>query len=348
MDNIERNLKLNKIKFISVGIALAVLLIFTVCISLSMGTMDIKISDILAVIFKKIFNCESSVADNVVAVVWNIRFPRILCAVFVGSGLAVSGVIFQGILQNPLADPYTLGISTGASLGASVALVLNLSLGIYFSVTVSALIGALLTLFAVVSVAHKGKSLESSNLIIAGIIISSVLSSGVSFLKMLAGENVSAIVFWIMGSMSAVNWNDVMLVLPVVVVCIVISQVLACQLDIMALGDNNARALGVNTDRLRFVFMIVGSIITAVCVCVCGVIGFVGLIVPHLLRFWLTAKNSVLIPLSALFGGLLLLVADSITRIFTAGEIPVGVLTTLIGGPFFIYVFTHKGGKRNG
>lgn len=341
MNEIEKQLKHNRIKFVAVGLILIMLLLVTAGVSLCLGTMKISITDIVNVLTGK------AVAENIRAVVWNIRLPRIICAIAVGGGLAVGGVIFQGILQNSLADPYTIGISTGASFGASIALLLSISFGIYFPVTLCALLGSLLTLVCVIFIAGKGKSLESSNLIIAGIIISSVLSSGVSFIKMLAGESVGAIVFWIMGSMSAVGWNDVALVLPVVVIGTAWAMVMADKLDIMSLGDNNAKALGVNTNRVRLVYLIIGSLITAACVSVCGVIGFVGLIVPHLLRFWLTAKNSVLIPLSAVMGGVLLLLADSITRIFSAGEIPVGVLTTLIGGPFFIFVFTYQGGRSH-
>lgn len=349
MDNIDIALKRKRL----INITLAILLIFAIILclvtSVAMGTMEIKASEVIDVILYKIFNIgDGSIPQNIQAVVWDIRLPRIICSLVVGVGLGVSGVIFQGILQNPLADPYTLGISTGASFGASLAIIINLNMGIYFPITLSALIGAFVTLFAVIAIAKKGQSLEGSNLIIAGIIISSILSSGVSFMKMLAGENVSAIVFWIMGSLSAKGWTDVMLVTPVVLICVVLSALLADKLDIMALGDSNAEALGINTNRLRLVYFVIASLMTAVCVSACGVIGFVGLIVPHLLRFLIGAKNSVLIPLSALFGGLLLMVADSITRVFTAGEIPVGVLTTLIGGPFFIFIFTHRGGRYNG
>lgn len=346
MDNINKELRKNKFKILSVGVILAFLLFISCVISVGMGTMKISSSDVLNVIISKITGINrGNMAENVAAVVWNIRLPRIICAAVVGTGLAISGVIFQGILQNPLADPYTLGISTGASFGASLAIIINMNLGIYFPTSVAALIGAALTLVIVITISHRGKSLEGSNLIIAGIIISSILSSGVSFIKMLAGENVNAIIFWIMGSMSAKSWGDVILVTPVVVICLVISCLMAGQLDIMALGDDNAEALGINTNRLRLIYLIIASVMTSVCVAVCGVIGFVGLIIPHLLRLWLTARNSVLMPLSALAGALLLMVADSITRIFTAGEIPVGVLTTLIGGPFFIFIFTRRRGN---
>lgn len=347
-DNIQSGIIRKKTKYIAFGIIAIVLIFLGIAFSINMGSMKISLEDTRKIILNELFNFNYTVGDNLTAIVWKIRMPRIICGVFVGAGLAVSGVIFQGILQNPLADPYTIGISTGASFGASLAIVLNLLYGVYFPTVIAALIGAFVTLILVIMIAKRGNGLEGSNIIIGGIIIGSILSSAVSFLKMVAGENVSAIVFWIMGSLSAKNWNDVYLVCPIVLIGIALAFFLSRQLDIMALGDDNAKALGINTDRLRLLYLIIGSVMTAVCVCTCGVIGFVGLIVPHLLRLSLTAENRVLIPLSALLGGLLLLLADSITRILTAGEIPVGVLTTLIGGPFFIFVFTRKGGYKNG
>ena len=344
--DIEKRLFRNKIKNLSVGIVLAICTVTAAVISICTGTMEIEPNEIVSVIMNKVFEFESQTAANVAAVVWDIRLPRILCAVFVGAGLAVSGVVFQGILQNPLADPYTLGISTGASFAASAAIVANISFGIYFPPYIAALIGAAATLAAVIFIAGRGNGFESSNLIIAGIIVSSILSAGVSFIKMLAGENVGAVVFWIMGSLSAMAWKDVCLVAPVVTLCSVICFFLSNRLDVMALGDENAKSLGVDADKLRLIFMLLGSAITAVCVAVCGVIGFVGLVVPHLLRRALTAKNTVLMPISALLGSLLLLLADTIARVAAKGEIPVGVLTTLIGGPFFIFVFTQRKNGR--
>jgi len=346
INNIAKSIKINKIKYMLVFLILMALLIIITVISICVGDMQIEIGDIFGVIENKLFGTYANIKENVSAVIWNIRLPRIICAGFVGMGLAVSGVIFQGILQNPLADPYTLGISTGASFGASVAIIINLYFEIYFSTILAALIGAFVTLIFVILIAKNGGGFRSSNIIIAGIIISSILSSGVSFIKMLAGENVGAIVFWIMGSLSAKNWNDVLIIAPVSLICTVLAMFFAVQLDIMSLGDRNAQALGVDINKIRLLYLIIGSVITAVCVSVCGVIGFVGLVVPHLIRFSLTAKNKILIPFSAAFGAVLLILADTFTRNFSSGEIPVGVLTTLIGGPFFIFVFTHR--KNNG
>lgn len=350
MNTINTYMKKEKIKYSIVFTLLVIMLCVFIVGSVLLGSMKISVSQVITVILGKIFNGEllSEIPENVTAVIWEIRVPRILCAALTGMALAVSGVIFQGILKNPLADPYTLGISTGASFGASLAILLNITMGIFVPVSFLAIIFAGITLFFVIITARRGNSLESSNLIISGIIVSSVLSSGISLIKMLAGEEVASIVFWLMGSISGKGWDDVFLLLAVVLIGTVVAVIFSKELDIMALGDKNAFALGVNPHKTRLFYLITGSVLTAVCVSVCGIIGFVGLIVPHLLRFTFSSKNKILIPLSALSGAVLLLLADSITRVLTAGEIPVGVITTLLGGPFFIYIFTKKGGRKNG
>jgi len=279
---------------------------------------------------------------NEVAVIWEIRLPRILCGMFVGGGLAVAGAIFQAILCNPLADPYTLGVSTGAAFGASLAILCSVLWDIALPVTAVSMAMAFLTLLLVIFIAKKGGGLASENLIISGIIISSILSSGISFLKMMAGENVGAIVFWLMGSLSSRHWTDVFTVAPVVTLGLGIAFYFANDLNIMLLGDESAQALGINTGRTRLIYLIIGACITAACVAVSGIIGFIGLVIPHMLRFRLTSNNRALLPLSALAGAIILSIADNATRLLSAGEIPVGVLTTLIGGPFFIYVFVRR------
>ena len=319
--------------------AMAAIMLF----GINSGAMKISPKDAVSVIAAKLTggNAEG-VADNVTAVVWNIRLPRLLCGMLTGCGLAAAGVIFQGILQNPLADPYTLGISSGASFGAALAIYINIVSGLYLPVTLFALISSLATLAAVIAISKRGSSFERSNLIIGGIIVSAVLSSGVSMIKLMSGENVGAIVFWIMGSLTASSWSDVYILAPAVLAAVMIAGTLARRLDIMALGDRNAEALGVNTSKTRLIFLVLGAIITAVCVSTSGVIGFVGLVIPHLLRMRLTAKNGVLLYASCVTGAVLLTLADNITRLMPSGEIPVGVLTTLIGGPFFIYVFLKR------
>lgn len=344
------NYKRTRNKCIRFGILLACLFLVLLTGSVGLGAMDISYSDVLKICWGKITGCEAmlaSIKSNVIAVVWEIRMPRILSGFFVGAGLALSGVVFQSILQNPLADPYTLGISTGAAFGASLAILINVLFGIFFPVPVFALVFALLTLVTVIMISLRGGGFISSNLIIAGIIVSSILSAGISFIKMLAGEDVSSIIYWLMGSLGAKDWNDVSLVAPIVVIGFILAFIFANDLNVMTLGNRNAEALGVNAKRIRGFYLILASCITAVCVSVCGVIGFIGLVVPHILRFSLTSNNRRLMPLSALLGGVLLCGADNVTRLLSNGEIPVGVLTTLLGGPFFIYIFLkRRGGSK--
>lgn len=335
-------LKQKKIGF--AGVMIAVVLLCVMLISVGMGSMQIPVMDVLQIIKAHLTgsNLPANIPENVAVVVWEIRLPRILSSALVGMGLATAGAVFQSLLVNPLADPYTLGVSTGAAFGAALSIYLNFALGLFIPATFSAFLVALCTLLLVIGIAHRSGGMLSSNLVIAGIIVSSILSSGLSFLKMIAGENVSAIVFWLMGSLSSQNWQDVRLLVPVLLVCGLVCFLFAGDLNVMTMGEENASSLGVNTKLVRFIYLVAGSCITAVCVAVSGIIGFVGLVVPHILRFWLTPDNRALIPLSALLGALLLCLADSATRLLFAGEIPVGVLTTLLGGPFFIFVFLKR------
>ncbi|HWP50371.1 MAG TPA: iron ABC transporter permease [Clostridia bacterium] len=324
-------------------IALAMLLLFGV----NTGAMDISTSDGARIILSRITGDTrwvGEIKENAVAVIWRIRLPRILCGMLVGVALSMSGVIFQSILQNPMADPYTMGVSTGAAFGACLALLLNVAYGILLPVTPTGLLFALLTLRIVVYLSGKGGGLVTGNMIIAGMIVSAVFSSGISFIKILAGENVSAIVFWLMGSLSAKSWDDVALLAPVILACAAVAIYFADRLNIMSLGEKQALSLGINVRRTRLLYLLLGAFMTAACVSVCGIIGFVGLIVPHMLRFWLSADNRLLMPLSGLSGALLLGLADNFARLLGRGDIPVGVLTTLLGGPFFIYIFIKRQG----
>jgi iron complex transport system permease protein len=316
-------------------------------LSLGLGAMDIPPDRIVAILRGKLGGGPSrhgEIPPGMIAVVWELRLPRIIAGILAGAGLSVAGAIFQSILQNPLADPYTLGISTGAAFGASLAIFLNITLALAIPPPLAALCFAALTLALVLLIARRGGGLGSANLIMAGIILSAILSAGISFLKMLSGENVGAIVFWLMGSLSARDWNDALPLALVVPAALAPAMVFAPDLNILALGSRSAESLGVPVKRIRLLYLLLGAAITAVCVSVCGVIGFVGLIVPHLLRMGVTSDNRLLLPLSALLGGLLLCAADTCARLLSSGEIPVGVLTTLLGGPFFLFIFVNRRG----
>lgn len=311
------------------------------------GAMAISAKESARIILSRITGDErllAGIKDNAAAVVWLIRLPRILCGMLVGMALGMSGVIFQAVLQNPMADPYTMGVSTGAAFGASLALFLNMTYALSLPVTPTGLLFALVTLRVVIRLASRGRGLVTGNMIIAGMIVSAIFSSGISFLKILSGENVGAIVLWLMGSLSSKSWADVALLAPIVLICAALSIWFSDRLNILSLGERQALSLGVNVRRSRLLFLVLGALMTAACVSVCGIIGFVGLIVPHMLRFWISADNRLLMPLCGLSGALLLALSDSFARLIGQGNVPVGVLTTLLGGPFFIYIFIRRQG----
>ena len=332
--------------FLGELVAIAVMIL--ICTNL--GSADIGTGVTAKVIFGKITGNETFYADvprGIAAIIWDIRLPRVICGVFVGAGLSVSGAVFQGLLRNPLADPYTLGISTGAALGASIAIFLSGILAILdVPVLPCAFAGAIITLFIVTQISKSSGNINSNNLVIAGIIVSSILSAGISFIKNAAGEEVGAIVFWIMGSLSARTWTHVVVLVPVVFICTFVCIYYSDELNILCTGDDYAKMLGVNVNRVRKILLVAASLITASCVASSGVIGFVGLVIPHLLRFGLTSDNKHLLPLCACSGAILLTLADNMSRVLFPSEIPVGVLTTLVGGPFFIFLFMNKGKKK--
>ena len=339
--------KQNLKKSIFCIILLCALLPPVVLFSVRLGAMPISAGQTARILAGKITGIArwyEDIPKSAVAVIWDLRLPRILCGVLVGAGLAGAGVIFQAILQNPLADPYTLGVSTGAAFGASVAILLNLTLGVRFPVPLMALGFAALTLGLVLLISRRGSGLISANLIMGGIILSAILSAGISFIKMLSGEQVGAIVFWLMGSLSARSWSEALLLGSVILIAGAPAIVYAEDLNLLTLGTRNAEGLGISVRKTRFFYLLLGAAMTAVCVSVCGIIGFVGLVVPHLLRFSLTSNNRLLLPLSMLLGAILLSVADTGARLLSGGEIPVGVLTTLLGGPFFISIFVRRKG----
>lgn len=328
------------------GLALAILAVVLFFAAVNLGEAKIMPDQVARIVWGKLTFQSQWYADipaGLVSIVWDIRLPRILAALLVGAGLSVSGAVFQSLLMNPLADPYTLGISTGAAFGASLAIFFSVILETPFlPVLPAAFLGALLTLLMVTLIANRSAGLNAGNLIITGIIVSSILSAGITFLKNAAGEGVAAIVQWLMGSLSARSWSHVFLLVPISLAGNLVCFHFSRELNILCAGEDRAKILGVPVARTRWILLITASLITAACVSVSGIIGFVGLVTPHLIRFGLTSDNQHLLPLSAALGGLLLLFADSISRVLFISEIPVGVLTTLIGGPYFLFLFLRK------
>jgi len=324
---------------------MGLLLGLTIVISSRLGYMQIGFGEVVRIIWAKLFGQPallSGMDEAWPVVVIDVRLPRILTAAIVGGGLAVSGAVFQGILLNPLADPYTLGISAGAAFGASIAIWLNISFMAFFSVPLFAFLGAVATLFFVIFLSSGAEGLSSNNLILSGIIVAAILSAGISFIKYIADEQVAVIIFWLMGSFAAKTWTDVWLTALCAGGGALICLYFARDLNLICLGHRSAASLGVDTKTVPLILLICASLIAAVCVSVSGIIGFVGLLVPHMVRFVTGPDNRKLLPISFLVGAVLLLCADTVTRALLPSEIPIGVLTALIGGPFFCIIFYKR------
>ncbi|RLB07671.1 MAG: iron ABC transporter permease, partial [Deltaproteobacteria bacterium] len=272
----------------------------------------------------------------------DVRLPRILASVIVGAGLSICGAVFQALLLNPLADPYTLGISAGAAFGGSVALLLNINWFSIYSVSMFAFIGAIGTLIAVISISRASGSISSHTLILSGIIVSAILSAFISFIKYIAGEQVAILIFWLMGSFVSKSWTEVITTFSLVFIGFIIFMFLARDLNVISLGDRTASSLGINPETIRLILLISASLVTAGCVAISGIIGFVGLVIPHLMRAFVGSNAERLIPASAIAGALLLMASDTITRVLLPREVPIGVITAIIGGPFFCYIFVKR------
>ncbi len=332
-------------RFVFITILLVLAVIGAVVISTGMGYIEISPLEVLRIIAARLSGAESLLVglDPVwPMVVMDVRLPRILTAVIVGSGLAVSGTIFQGILLNPLADPYTLGISAGAAFGAALALLADIAFLGSYSVPIFAFVGAVATLLVVLHLSSFDGQMSANTLILSGVIVGAILAAGLSFIKYMADEQVAVIIFWLMGSFASKTWPEVWLVLWCVLVGVGVAIYYGRDLNIMSLGQRSSDSLGVDTTRVRKILLVTASLLAAACVSVSGIIGFIGLIVPHLMRFLVGPDNRKLLLVSMLAGPVLLLAADTLSRAVLPTEVPVGVLTALIGGPFFCYIFRKR------
>lgn len=300
-------------------------------ISLGMGPVSIPPAQVLAVLFR---HTDPSLSHTAVAIVWDLRLPRTLLALSIGAGLAVSGSAYQALFQNPLADPYIIGASGGAALGATLAIILNIN-----AVTSAAFVGSLLAVALVYIIAQAGGRVSAVNLVLAGVALGMLLSAAVSLLMFLGDSDLHEILAWLMGGLSGRSWPELRMVAPLVAIGIGFLWSLARPLDALTLGEETAQALGLNLLWARTAIVLAATLITAAAVSSGGIIGFVGLLAPHTARRLVGGAHRLEIPMSALVGGLLLVLADDLARTIVAPvELPVGVLTSLLGVPFFLWL----------
>lgn len=340
---------------ISLGIILIVLLILSIGLAVSFGSMDIPLKDVYGVILDKAFNInlgEDYSNSPVQDVVWLIRLPRLLLAVAVGMGLSLSGVVMQAIIKNPLADPYILGISSGAYLGAVLAIMLGVgkSLGSNY-IGASAFIGSFLVSILVLGIANIGGRSSSMKLLLSGMAISAATSSVSNFIVFLSNdkEATKTISYWMMGSFGGAKWDRLKIIYILITLGIIFFISQYRTLDLMLLGDDTAITLGTDLNKYRTKYLLIVSLIVGFVVYSSGMIGFVGLLVPHFARLIVGTGHKALIPISALIGGIFLVWADVFSRIIIPNaELPVGILISMIGSPIFIYLLVKRAFGQEG
>lgn len=325
----------------------AVLLLVLLCLMIIAGTIGsakIPLSDVARIVISPIFpGADDGVKQSFKIIIRMVRLPRVLLSVLAGMGLAISGAVFQGIFRNPMANPYILGVSSGAAFGATLGMILGLQitfLGVG-AVPLSAFIGAIGASLLVYILSGGGKSVMP--LLLSGIALGFFLTALMSLLMYFNRDQLERIVYWSMGSFNAANWTKVALTAPVILSGGIVILFFARDLNLMVLGDDTARGLGIPVRYSRIIFLLTSTIITASAVSVSGIIGFVGLIIPHIIRIITGPDHRTLIPNSMLAGGIFLLLSDTLARtVLSPTEIPVGIITSLAGAPYFLLLLYQR------
>ncbi len=331
-----------------VGAALA--LFFAVIIGVMVGPIALAPQNIVMALFDRLpfVDIESGLSERNEAILWEIRMPRVILAVLVGSMLSAAGASYQGVFRNPLADPYLLGAGAGAGLGATIAIAYGPATSgwIVDPLPLAAFIGAIGGVALAYVLGYSVRSGRTAvTLILAGVAVAAFLTAFQTFLQQRESDTLREVYGWILGSLSTAGWSEVSLVAPYVVVCLAAVLVGRRLLDVLAVGDTEAGTLGVRPGRVRLVFVVFATLGTAAVVSVSGLIGFVGIIVPHTVRLLTSASYRVVVPISILLGGAFLVLADIIARVaVTPAEIPIGVVTAIIGAPFFAVVLRTSRG----
>jgi len=312
--------------------------------AVTVGSTAIPVQDILAVLQARLFAPEKADAYSTAlnTIILDIRLPRILMAGLTGAALAVAGAAYQGMFRNPLADPYLTGISQGAALGAVCGFLLPAAVPAAL-IPVLAFLGAILSVGAVYSIARTGKTLPVTTLILGGVAIGAFLASVTSYLIIISGDKIHGIVFWLLGTFSLADWWRVGVMTPYIFAGAAVLLLTARPLNVMQLDEEQAEQLGINVERTKIIILVAATLATAAAVCFCGAIGFVGIIIPHAVRMICGPDYRLLLPMSMLGGAAFLILADTAARtIMAPAEIPVGIITAIIGAPFFLYLLNQK------
>jgi iron complex transport system permease protein len=320
-------------------ILLLIILVITFIVAMISGISDISVIDMLKSLI-------SNSDGNTYTIINQIRFPRVLLAIVAGAGLACSGCVFQGVLRNPLADPFTLGISGGAAFGASIGFAFGITKLSWIFLPLLGFLGAILSV-CLVYILNIKKEFDSNSMILSGVVASYIFSSAVMLVfSISSSDQLYSAFMWLMGNLAFFDER----LLPMVIILVVLGVIVLCCLgnviNIISLGNEKSNSLGINTSRaVKYIFLL-SSLITACVVSCCGVIGFVGLMIPHITRKFVGNNNKILMPFSAVVGSIFLLICDTVSRTVVAPvEIPIGVITSIVGGLFFVFLLLRKSGK---
>jgi iron complex transport system permease protein len=310
-------------------------------LALSVGSVGIPFKTVWQILISRLpfVNLHGDWSATTDMIITGIRLPRILMAGAVGTSLGTAGATYQGLFRNPLADPYLIGVAQGAALGAVAGFILPWTFGGNYLIPIMAFAGAVIAVTIVYLIARVGKALPMTTLILAGVAIGALLMSVTDYLTLLSADKVRPILQWFMGNLSGSTWDQLRIISPYVLVGLVVIFMFARPLNVMQLDEEQAQQLGINVERTKIILLGAATLMTAAAVCFVGTIGFVGIIVPHIVRLIWGPDHRLLLPLSAITGAILLILADTASRtLMSPSEIPVGVITAFIGAPFFLFL----------
>ena len=330
---------------ISAGLFLLTLIVML--FSVGVGESNIEAGKVIAILTEPFTHQAQFWTDGEATIIREIRLPRVILGALVGACLAISGAALQSLFRNPMADPFILGISNGAALGATIVFVYGASwaLSILTLPAMSFLFG-ILTIVLVYNIGKMGNRVPVNTLLLSGIAVSAFLSAINSFLMFTGGQNFEQIMFWMMGGLSGRGWDYISIILPIAIIGVVLMIILGRSMNALVFGEESAQYLGIEVEKLKKILLVLTALLTSAAVAVSGIIGFVGLIIPHIVRLLVGPDHRKLIPVSIFAGAIFLVLADTFARvIMSPAELPLGILTAMCGAPFFLYLLRSKRGE---
>lgn len=324
--------------------AIGIILIVCLIGSLGLGRYAVDPLTVVKILLSKLLPIPATWSAQAETVILNIRFPRVVMGCIIGAGLSCAGCAYQGIFQNPMASPDVLGASNGAGLGAAFGLLVKMS---YEGVSLLAFVCGLCAVGVVMLISSRVRGNQTLGLILSGIMVGSLASAGISYIKLVAdpSNTLPAITYWLMGSLASIRNQDMLFAAPLILIGILPILLFRWKISVLTMGDEEAVSMGINASRLRFGVVLSATLITAACVSVSGMIGWVGLVIPHFARMLVGSDFRRSLPASLMVGGSFMLIVDNFARLLATSEIPIGILTAFVGAPFFLYLILKEGNR---